>query len=215
MTVTRALALVAMLALVTACAGPGARVTPPAPDEAVSLWVVDHGWHTAIVVRRAGVDRALWSEVDDFPDATFVEVAWGDREFYMTTPASVWMAIKAAFGSSASVLHVVGFAVPIESLFPGSTLVEQRVSRPGFAALTRFVADEHRRGPDGRAERLQRGLYGTSWFYAARSRYSLGNTCNTWIARALRTAGLPVTPDGVVTSGGVMRQITPPSRPPG
>ena len=74
-------------------------------------------------------------------------------------------------------------------------------------ALTRFIADEHERDADGRAIRLQPGLYGASWFYAGRSPYSLSNTCNTWIARALETAGLPVTASGVMTAGDVMRQL--------
>ena len=45
-----------------------------------TIWVIDHGWHTAIVVRRSAVDTTIWPEIDDFPDAAFVEVAWGDRE---------------------------------------------------------------------------------------------------------------------------------------
>jgi uncharacterized protein (TIGR02117 family) len=172
------------------------------------VWVVDHGWHTAIVVRRADVDRAVWPEVDDFPSAVLVEVAWGDREFYMATPATAWMAIKAAFASGGSVLHLTGLGglagldAPI-----AAAIVELRVSRPGLEALTRFAAAEHRRDPAGRAVRLGPGLSAASAFYAARGRYSITHTCNTWIARALQQAGLPVTASGVITSSAVMDQL--------
>ena len=171
------------------------------------MWVLDHGWHTAIVVRRADVDRALWPEVEDFSAATFVEVAWGDRDFYMATPATVWMAIKAALLASASVLHVVGFTTPIAAYFPDSEMVELRLSRRGFDAMTRFISEEYQRDGEGRPTRLQHGLYGASWFYAARSRYHLLNTCNTWVARTLRVAGLSVTPVGTITAAGVMQQV--------
>ena len=205
----RGAVLPAAILLIAACLAPIAPPTPPAPGEpSVTLWVLDHGWHTAIVVRRADVDRTLWREVDELPAGAFVEVAWGDREFYMATPATLWMAIKAAFGTGASVVHVVSFDAPIAVVFPRSQIVEVRVSRGGLDALTRFIADEYARDAEGRAIRLQPGLYGASWFYAARSRYSLSNTCNTWIARALETAGLPVTVSGVTTAGGVMRQLT-------
>jgi hypothetical protein len=107
------------------------------------------------------------------------------------------------------VLHVVGLEEPIAASFPYSRLVALRVSRPGFEALTRLVSEEYERDDAGRPLRLGRGLYGASWFYAARGRYSLSNTCNTWVARALRTAGLPVNPSGVITAGGVMDQIAP------
>jgi uncharacterized protein (TIGR02117 family) len=203
----RLVSILFALALSAACVTPVAQHPPaPGPEPAVALWVVDHGWHTAIVVRRADVERARWPEIDDFPTATLVEIAWGDREFYMATPATAWMAIKAAFGTSASVLHVVGLDAPIAVTFPGREIVELAVSRSGFDALTRFVSDEYERDAGGRPLRLQRGLYGPSWFYAARSRYSLSNTCNTWVARALQVAGLPVSPSGVITAGGLMKQ---------
>jgi len=194
--------------LVAGCAAPAADVQPPAFGEpAGSLWVVDHGWHTAIVVRRADVDRVRWPEVDDLPAATFVEIAWGDREFYMATPATAWMALKAALGSGASVLHLVAFDAPIAAAFAGGEIVELRVSRPGLEALARFIADAHERDASGRPIRLAPGLYGASAFYAARGRYSLAHICNTWIARALQTAGLPVTPSGAITASDVMRQL--------
>jgi uncharacterized protein (TIGR02117 family) len=173
----------------------------------IPTWVLDHGWHTAIVVRRGDVDRTLWPEVDDFPEATFIEVAWGDREFYMARPATPWLAIKAAFLASGSVLHVVGSSGLVATHFTESAVVDLRLSRGGFDAMTRFIHEEYQRDREDRPLRLERGLYGTSWFYAARSRYNLFNTCNTWVARALSTAGLAVASAGVITAGEVMRQV--------
>jgi uncharacterized protein (TIGR02117 family) len=200
--------LLSAIVLAGACATPVADLArPPGDEPTVSVWVLDHGWHTALVVRRADVDRALWPEVDDFPAATFIEIAWGDREFYMATPPTAWMAVRAALFAGGSVLHVVGLDAPIATHFPRSEIVELRVSRRGFQALTRFVSEEHERDARGQPVRLQRGLYGPSWFYAGRSRYSLFNTCNTWVARALQTAGLSVKPGGTITAGGVMEQV--------
>jgi uncharacterized protein (TIGR02117 family) len=190
------------------CAPAVTERLPSRGDEpTVGIWVLDHGWHTAIVVRRADVERALWPEVDDFPEATFVEVALGDRDFYMATPPSAWLAIKAAIRTSGSVLHVVGFNSPPATSFLGAEIVELRLPPPGFAALTRFVSDEYQRDEARRPVRLAPGLHGASWFYAARSPYHLFNTCNTWVARALQAGGLPVTPAGTVTAGGVMQQV--------
>lgn len=200
--------LAAALALGAGCLARTDDLQPTPGDAApITIAVLNHGWHTAIVVRRADVDRALWPAVDDFPTATFVEVAWGDRDFYTTTPPTVWLAIKAAFLGDGSVLHVVGFDTSSASYFAGSEVVELRVSRRGFDAMTRYLAAEYQPDADGRPVRLQRGLYGSSWFYAARSRYHVFNTCNTWVARALREAGLPVTPVGTITAGGVVQQL--------
>lgn len=197
--------------LVSGCvlASTGESRAPISGEPTVTAWVLDHGWHTSIVARRSDVDRTLWPEVDDFPDAVFVEVAWGDREFYMAPTASSGLALKAALLTGGSVLHVVGVSTPIAIYFSGSQIVALRLSRRGFDAMTRFIHDEYQRDREDRPVRLERGLYGTSWFYAARGRYHLFNTCNTWVAGGLSTAGLAVTPVGVITAGEVMRQIQP------
>ena len=199
----------AFLPTVALAAGCLASVTdrePPSGEPTRAAWVVDHGWHTAIVVRRGDVDPAVWPEVGDVPEAALVEVAWGDRDFYMAKDPTGWLAIKAAFFTSGSVLHVVGFSESTLAGLPASAVVELRVSRGGFDAMTRFFHDEYQRSGEGRPVRLEHGLYGASWFYAARSRYHLFNTCNTWVARALQRAGLEVTPAGTLTAGSVMQQ---------
>ncbi|MBI2017354.1 MAG: DUF2459 domain-containing protein [Candidatus Rokubacteria bacterium] len=83
----RFLALLAVVLAATGCLRPVATLDPPRADEPTRpVWVLGHGWHTSLVVRREDVDRRLWPEVDDFPGARFVEVAWGDRDFYMAEP---------------------------------------------------------------------------------------------------------------------------------
>ena len=200
----------AAIALAAGCLAPVADRKPPGGDErSLPAWVVDHGWHTAIVVRRNDVDQTIWPEVADFPEAAFVEVAWGDREFYMARPATAWLAIKAAVLASRG-----GFSTPTAVYFAGSEVVELGLSRRDFDAMTRFVHEEYARDHEGRPVRLGRGLYGTSGFYAARGRYHLFNTCNTWVARALSAARLPVTAAGTMTAGGVMRQVKRATAPP-
>jgi hypothetical protein len=41
-------------------------------------------------------------------------------------------------------------------------------------------------------------------FYLAEGDYSLFNTCNTWVTKALQAAGLPIR--SALLAGGVMRQ---------
>jgi uncharacterized protein (TIGR02117 family) len=203
----RAAPVLVAVALVAGCVGPSAsRETASRDGLAHTIWVVDHGWHTAIVVRRTDIDATIWPEVNDFVEAAFVEVAWGDRDFYMADRATGWLAVKAALFTSGSVLHVVGFGAPVDTYFPASDVVELRVSRRGFDAMTRLFHEEYQRDEQSRSARLAPGLDGASRFYAARSRYHLFNTCNTWVARALRAAGLDVTPAGIVTAGGVMQE---------
>jgi uncharacterized protein (TIGR02117 family) len=203
-------ALVATVVWVSGCVTQAANSPARSADEPVTtLWVVDHGWHTSIVVRRADVDRARWPELDDFAGATLVEVAWGDREFYMARSPTSGLALKAAFATSGSVLHVAGVSGPVNDAFASREVVAIPLSGRGLDGLADFVHAEYQRDRDGAPIRLGPSLYGPGWFYAARSGYHLFNTCNTWVARALGAAGLPVDTAGVVTASDVMRRVRP------
>jgi uncharacterized protein (TIGR02117 family) len=204
----RARCLVVGALALTGCLGPVAGLYPPSePETAPVVWIVDHGWHTGLVVRVADLPGDLWPERADFPGARFLEVAWGDRDFYVAPRGTSGLAVRAALLSRGSVLHVVGFREPVSVAFPAQEVIAVTLSRRGFAELARFVDATHDRGGASRGARLAPGLYGDGGFYPARGRYSLLNTCNTWIATALREAGAPITPQWAATAGGVLRQV--------
>lgn len=199
--------LVAFLTLSSGCAGPLKGLYPPRAGETVkSVYVVSHGWHTGIVVRRQGIPEGIWPEQQAFPDSDYLEVGWGDRDFYLAAEATSGLALKAAFWPTASVLHIVGVSEPAGRFFPVSEILEIQVSDRGFERLVTFIQDAHARDERGQAILLGPGQYGNSRFYLAREKYFLLNTCNSWTARALRSAGAPITPLYAVTAGNVMSQ---------
>lgn len=179
----------------------------PQVDEAAAvIYVMGHGWHTGIVVRRADIPRGIWPEHHDFPDATYVEVGWGDEDFYRAAEPSFALALQAAFKSRGSVLHVVGMHVPPATYFPQSEIVPIRLSHDGLTRLSQFIHDTYRRDAEGKALRLGPGWYANSAFYQATGTYHLFNTCNTWVAKALRAAGCLMTPAAAATAENVMAQ---------
>lgn len=197
------------IALIVAvgCLGPVASLYPPRlGDPNTPVWVVDHGWHTGLVVERAAIPPGLWPAQDDLAPAPYLEVGWGDAAFYRAENPGVGLAVKAALGSPGSVLHVIALPASPDRIFAGPEVVEIRLSRLGFQALVRFVDETFARGGSGRAPGLGPGLYGISAFYPARGHYYLLNTCNTWIAGALRSAGVPITPAYAMTAGNLMWQ---------
>lgn len=199
--------LVAFLALSSGCAGPIKSLYPPREGEAVkSVYVLSHGWHTGIAIRRQDIPEGIWPEHHDFGDSEWVEVGWGDQDFYMAREATLGLALKAVFWPTSSVLHLVGLRDPVEGFFPRSDLLEITVTERGFDKLVTFIHDSYARDEGGRAIPLGPGLYGHSRFYLAREKYFLLKTCNNWTAQALRSAGAPITPLYAVTAGNVMSQ---------
>ncbi|HZM35285.1 MAG TPA: DUF2459 domain-containing protein [Burkholderiales bacterium] len=60
--------------------------------------------------------------------AAYVEIGWGDRDYYPAEGFNLWYAIKAIAWPSASVLHVTGFDEPPARRFPASEVIELRLA---------------------------------------------------------------------------------------
>lgn len=165
----------------------------------VQITVVRYLYHTGIIVpvRAAQHD---WSEI--FPcvkGKRFVEIAWGDRDFYMSGSVTVGLALKALFFSEASVLNVNGFdALPSEEQFANEPFAKKKllVSEEYYQQMVHQMLQsvalyKHQ------AVFLREGFWGgASAFYKADTgqtgSYSIVNNCNVWSARALDAAGIAV-----------------------
>jgi len=170
----------------------------------LAIHVVAHDDHSGIALRRADIPAGLWPESRDFPQAEFLEVGWGARDYYMGRDQGFWGTLKAALGQTRSVLHVAGFRGPPAEYFRGE-VIELAVSPDGFAQMVHAIHDAHDRAEAAVAAPLGPGLYGDSRFYPAWERFSLLNTCNVWTARVLRSGGLPV--EDAITKEGLMSQL--------
>lgn len=186
---------VAVLLVLYACASPPQGLFPPGPNEPLkTIFMVSHGWHAGIVVKRADIPTGLWPQHHDFPDAQYLEVGWGDRDYYMTPDPGIGIMLKAGLLPTDSVLHIVGFTGTVSRYFPRSEIVSIDLSERGFERLVAYIENSYVKDDDGESRVLGPGLYGNSLFYLSRETYHIFNTCNVWTARALREAGCPITP---------------------
>ncbi|MGH6831546.1 MAG: DUF2459 domain-containing protein, partial [Methyloceanibacter sp.] len=183
--------VIVLCMLLWGCAAAPVAHLPEAPKE-VAVFVVPQGGHTGLAVRMADIPAALIPEKRDFAGADYLEIGWGERDFYMAGTAGPWLAFKAVFFANRSVLHVAGAPGGLAILFPRSEILEIRLSRPALEGLLRYVHDAIERAGPGATASLGQGLYGDGRFYAGRETFHLLRNCNVWTAGALRAAGLPV-----------------------
>ncbi len=200
--------MAALLCVIVAVAGAACTSTPviEPTDGArdLTIYVVRHDWHTGIVLRKADIPPEVWPEKADFPQAAYLEVGWGDREYYPASDPGFGTASRAALVGGPGVLHVVGLRQDPYRAFPRSEVVALPVSRQGLHRLCRRISASYERDADGRPITLGHGLYGASRFYHSVERFGLFNTCNVWTAGMLREAGLPIA--GALTAGSIMEQ---------
>jgi len=175
-------------------ASPGTAV--PDSDQAdageVVIHVTSNGWHSEIVVARANVPAGAIPETADFAEASYLSFGWGDAAYYPAPEATLGMTLRAALWPTPAVVHLAGLRAPPQEAYPKNETLQLRLSAAGFQAVLTYIDASFERGGRPRARPSAPGLYSFSRFYPATGKFHLFNTCNTWTAKALKTAGVPV-----------------------
>lgn len=184
--------------------------TLPARDEgapAHGVYFYSNGWHTSIVLPRQALLQWLIPEVEDFPDAVFLEFGWGDRTYYPAPDPSFDMALAAAIAPSPAVMHVAGLPRPPQDHYGDVEVLNLDLSTAALARLAAEIDASFDRPEGGRAGHVAQGLYPDSWFYPAHGEFHLFNTCNTWTARMVAATGVDVSLSGVNRADDLMDRL--------
>ena len=172
-----------------------------------SVFVVSNSWHASLVLRKSDIAEKTLPELVDFPTAEMIEFSWGDQDYFPDPNSGVFAALKAAFWSDGSVLHLVGFIGTVGDFYQGAKITELRLSKDAFERLIFFIAAEFARTDPPLPAKPRPGLFAYSRFYGAKSKFSIAHTCNTWVAEALSHAGLPIDPASVITASHLTAQL--------
>lgn len=158
------------------------------------------------VVRRQ--DLAATSRLARYAPGPFryLEVGWGDGDYYPAKRGTIHLALRAAFRSRWAVLQVVGFDGSVPTTFPRAKILQVDLSLDGVASLARYIDATYAVDPYGRPIIVAPAEYGVGAFYLARGQYGLLNNSNTWAARGLEIAGCPIDIDTAVTAGAILHQ---------
>lgn len=180
--------LLLLLPLLAACAG---REPPPCPPgHEAALVVLDRGRHAELNLDAGVLVGRLRALAGGAPA---LRLGYGKAGFFD---------LPSGPGLQAYVLAPLPGPAVIEAL-PVAAVPDPAVEAPAYAvplrdpgALNAFLDASLPPGP------LPEGR-----FLPATPGYSLLHTCNTWVARALGAAGLPVSPAGTVRVSGIVTQL--------
>jgi uncharacterized protein (TIGR02117 family) len=201
--------ILALVGLALFTARPGdAKLWPARGAPAIETFLVSNGYHAGLVIptaRLAGIARregesALADIAARFGGYPFVEIGWGEEQFYAAVPTiaqlNLGLAIRALFNpGNSSVLHVVGVSDHPRRVFASADIVRVPLSEKGFAELLNAIdATFATSGEPPSPQVIGNGLYGPSLFYRANRPFHIFNVCNHWVSDMLSAAGLPVTP---------------------
>ncbi|MBF0611040.1 MAG: DUF2459 domain-containing protein [Magnetococcales bacterium] len=184
------------------------KENPLAKVAATTLYVVSHGWHSGFLLDYLAVQQVIPQLAAAFPGARFLEIGWGDAEFYQKPDAGVSDAIQAACCSTGSVMHVVALDYAPEIYFAKSSrVVPVAIHGAGMACLGEYLNRHLARNEEGQMIPLGPGLYGRSRFFRATGAFSLSYTCNSWTTEGLQAAGVVMQPTLCRTADCVLEQL--------
>lgn len=199
-----------ILLLISFCVGCGSfkewRYLPSSQDDEHSIFVVSHGWHTGVVIPSQSVESELSFLKREFSKVKFYEFGWGDKGFYQASEVNFGLVLEAIFWPSDSVMHVAGLTTMPQDYFPQSELLEVNISSEGLEHLLNAISESFMRDREGWAITSGKGLYGQGVFYQGKEKYFITNNCNTWVAKILDQAGVPISSYLTWTAGSVMSQ---------
>ncbi len=173
---------------------------PPGPaDERVTIYLVDNGYHSNLVLPR---DRLAASggpsarALAAVPPGLWVAVGWGDERFFTESgmnPRRAADGLRALFApNNRSVTMFEPLAASPDRLWRAG-VVRIEVSRAGFAAMTARI-DRSLRLEQGAPVPGPRGPAPQARFFSSVEHFSLLKLCNHWASSVLHAGGLPVRP---------------------
>ena len=206
----RWIVLLASMLLALACSSLPQATSPSGQVPSTGIqaaFIVSHGWHTGIVYPREELLRFVPELSERFSDGRYLEIGWGEMEFYQSREATAGITLRAILLPTDSVVHVVSVPrSPFES-FPNSKIRKICLGQAQIDSLGRFISNSFQRDQDGRVVATQKGLYGDSQFYSGQGSFNLFNTCNKWTAIALESAGYDINPFFKLTASSVIDYI--------
>lgn len=166
--------------------------------------VVQRDWHTDVCLRVQDIDAWVMTLARGFDGASVLCFGFGERQYVVERRHDPLTMVAALFPSRAAILMTVLRATP-EDAFGAQHVVEAPVGDAGLDGLQRYLRESFETDGAGNPQRLADGPYPGSLFFAASGTYDVFHTCNTWTARALRSAGLNDMKD-TLFAGSLMRE---------
>jgi uncharacterized protein (TIGR02117 family) len=167
----------------------------------IVAYAVSNGWHTGVIVPAWRINallpgikaRFVKSNASSDNEPSYYEIGWGDQGFYEAKEITTWMAVQALFNSPGSVMHVVAVNNP-QKEFANIQLVKFCLDDAQLVSLEKYIVSSFAVNSNGQIISRRPGLYGDSQFYEGAGTYHFLNSCNTWAAKALRSAGFDISP---------------------
>ncbi|MCM4159749.1 DUF2459 domain-containing protein [Antarcticibacterium flavum] len=175
------------------------------PNEKHSIYVSSISWHTGIIVPAATFPESIWPPEINYKNAAWLEIGWGDMDFFSAKGFNPWHAIKAAFWPTSSAMQIKPIYGPVETAYSNTNLAKLKIDKEQLDKLRNYLLRELKLNEDAKLIPVTAGP-SNSYFFKGSSSYYFPKNSNVWVAKALKETGFSLTPIWYQTTGKVVRK---------
>jgi uncharacterized protein (TIGR02117 family) len=167
-----------------------------------SIYIAKNDWHVGIIFK---IDEHLISNIDavsNFKYYDFVDIGWGDADFYQSSEDfDLFLASKAILFPTSSVIRVQGYALPVVQIFKYRDYVfELELNDLQYQKLCEFIAKSFELDSANAIIVSSQKYNGVVKFFSSVHKYHAFNTCNTWVGEALEFSGFEINSSKIITA---------------
>jgi uncharacterized protein (TIGR02117 family) len=163
----------------------------------IQIFLMKSGVHTDFILP---VSNSIKDWRQEFPLANtgfkdssskLVSIGWGDKTFYMNTPTWADLSLKTAltvpFGLGPSAIHATYY----QQLLDDRPIIRLHVTEKQYRKLVSYIEQTLERNAKGQTKYIKATMpgvvTGNDAYYAAKGRYSIFFTCNSWVNSGLKS----------------------------
>ncbi|MCF7792322.1 MAG: DUF2459 domain-containing protein [Victivallales bacterium] len=171
------------------------------------IYIISIEKHSGIIIPYKGSDTSYLANKDEFKNDIYIEYGFGDKRYYMSkTEPSLYTGARAVLLPTSSVIRVTGADLKHYREQPKAVLYDLTLNDKKLRLLNKFVKQSFTL-KQGYAFPIGISNYGDGYFYSGCHDFYLFNTCNSWVAKALKYSDIDVNDWFIVTSDGLKERI--------
>ena len=154
-----------------------------------SIYLNSNGVHLNIIIPKDQIDSTLLAGLIYDDQDQYFSFGWGDRNFYLQTPAWGDLTFKNAFVAlflkSPTLIHLKRYSAA------RGDWVEIKVDQDQLKKINQYIYDSfYIDSLNSKVILNNKGYSNNDDFYEALGSYSFYNTCNSWVNTGLKNVGI-------------------------
>lgn len=175
------------------------------PDEKHSIYVSSISWHTGIVIPTSTFPENIWPREINYANAAWLEIGWGDADYFPAEGFNPWFALKAVFWPTSSVLQIKPVYGPVEASYSNTNVAKLEIDNEQLEKIKDYLIGEFELSGNAKLIPVTAGP-SNSYFFKGSSSYYFPKNSNVWAAKALKDTGFSLNPFWYQTTGKVVRK---------